>query len=46
MAGFNPRRLIAIVPAEEVLDFVLALEPGAPPPPLKDVLAELDPFDI
>lgn len=42
----NFRRLIFILPPEEVLDFVLALEPEANPPPPVDVLAELDPFDI
>ncbi|NJL71056.1 MAG: hypothetical protein HC888_05285 [Candidatus Competibacteraceae bacterium] len=46
--GYNTnfRQTLAIVPEAEVLDYVLALEASAPPPPSKDVLAELDPFDI
>lgn len=44
--GFNPRETLAFLAPAEVLDFVLALEPEAPPPPTRDVLAELDPFDI
>ena len=46
--GLNARfrQTIAILPEAEVLDFVLALEPDAAPPPPKDLLAELDPFDM
>lgn len=45
-SGFNPRKHIATLDEGDVLAFVLALEPEAPPPPTPDVLAELDPFDI
>lgn len=46
--GYNTnfRRTLAILAPADVLDFVLALEPYAPPPPPPDVLAELDAFDI